>query len=73
MVGTKEFFDAFNCNSFNVVDNGITAVVALAWVTLAVLIGEYRASCPHDCRRGEVFTGNELQASNLALALILNK
>ena len=60
MVGTKEFFDAFNCNALNVVDNGITAVVALAWVALAVLVGEYRACCPHYCRRGEVFTRNEL-------------
>ena len=40
VVGTEKLLDAFNGNALNIVNNGVTAVIALAGVTLAVLVGE---------------------------------
>ena len=73
VVGTEKFFDAFNGNALNIVDNGITAVIALAGVTLAVFVGEHRTSCTHHCWRCEVFTCNELQTRDLTLELVVDE
>jgi hypothetical protein len=55
---TKQLLHAVNRDRFNFINNCVATVVALAWVTLCVLVGENRTSCFHHVRRGEVFTGD---------------
>ena len=57
----------------DLVDDLVAAVVALARVALAVLVGEHRAGGPQHGRRGEVLAGDQLEGGVLALDLAVDE
>ncbi len=67
VVGAEEGLDPLDRQTFDAVDHGVAAVVALARVTLGVLVGEHAADGTHHRRRGEVLAGDQLQPGDLAL------
>ena len=69
---TEQLLGAVNRQLFGDVDELTAAVIALAGITLGVLIREYRALCLEHARTGVVFRRNELDVVFLALALISN-
>ena len=69
VLGAEQFLHAGDCKRFDLVDDGVAAVVALAGKTLGVLVGQRTADRAHDGGRGEVLTGDELEAGALTLHL----
>ena len=57
----------------DLVDDLVAAVVALAGVALAVLVGEDRAGGAQHGRRGEVLAGDQLEGGVLALDLAVDE
>ena len=57
----------------DLVDDLVAAVVALARVALAVLVGEHRARGAQHRRRGEVLAGDQLEGGVLALDLAVDE
>ena len=70
VLGTEELLHAFDRDGLDGVDDLVAAVIALARVSLGVLVGEHAAGGAHDRRRGEVLAGDQLQASGLARELV---
>ena len=72
VLGAEEFLHAGNSERLNNIDVFTTTVVAAAWVTLSVLVGQYRALAFEDGTGDEVLGCNHLEGVLLALALQLN-
>ena len=60
MFGAEESLCALNSDDLGLVDLATTAVVALARVTLSVLIAQDRPESREHCRGSEIFAGDEL-------------
>ena len=65
--------DTVYCQLLNVVDDLVAAVVPLAGIALAVLVGENRSDSTHHCGRREVLAGDQLEAGDLALDLAVDE
>ena len=57
----------------HLVDDLVAAVVAGSWLTLRVLVGQRGTQALHDCPRGEVLRGNQLNAPRLPSLLLLHQ
>ena len=68
----KQLAEALACDILALVYYFTTAVVALAWITLGVLVGEDTTHSLHHLLAHEVLTGNQLDAFHLTLFLALN-
>jgi len=73
VLGAEEPLHALDRDRLDLVDDGVAAVVALAGVALAVLVGEEGARRGHHGGRREVLARDELQARRLAHALALDE
>jgi len=71
-VGAEQGLQAVDGQLLDHVDMFTTAVVALAWVALGVLVGQLRTLRGHHGGRGVVFAGDELDVLFLALVLGLD-
>ncbi|MNM67033.1 hypothetical protein D3C81_785500 [compost metagenome] len=72
VVGAKQFLGAVDGQLLDHVDVFAAAVVALAWVTFGVFVGQNRALGFHDSRAGVVFRRNQLDVLFLALSFLLH-
>mmetsp|Transcript_18377 Transcript_18377/g.31204 ORF Transcript_18377/g.31204 Transcript_18377/m.31204 type:complete len:519 (-) Transcript_18377:271-1827(-) len=55
------------------VNDLVSAVVAISWLSLRVFVGQSRAQALHDSARGEVFGGNEFDAPGLSCLFLLHQ
>ena len=69
----KQLADTVDSQLFNLVYNLTAAIVAVAGVTLGIFIRQVGAHSLHDLVAYKVLTGNELNAFQLALVLLLNQ
>ena len=69
VLGAEELLGALDADDLRLVDLRAAAVVALARVSLGVLVAQRRAERGEDGGRGEVLAGDELQAAAGALEL----
>ena len=53
--------------SFHLIDEFITSIISLSWISLWVLVAKTRAHGLHDSLRGEVLTCNKFEATELPL------
>ena len=70
---TEELADAVNSQLLNLVYHLAAAVVAMAGITLGILVGQVRTHGLHHLVADKVLTGNQLNAFQLALVLLLNQ
>ena len=73
VLGAEQLLGALDGERLDVVDDRVAAVVALARISLGVLVGEHRSHGAHHGRRREVLAGDELQAAGLTLELALQQ
>ena len=72
-VGAEQRLGPLAGDVLDLVDDLVAAVVALAGVALAVLVGEHRAGGAQHRRRGEVLAGDQLDGGVLALDLAVDE
>ena len=70
--GIEELADAVDGQLLYLVDHLAAAVVALARVAFGVFVGQVGTHGLHDLVADKVFTGNQLDASQLALMLLFD-
>ena len=69
----KQLADTVNSQLFNLVNDLTAAVVAVARIAFRILVGKVAAHGFHDLVANKVLTGDELDAFQLALVLLLNQ
>jgi hypothetical protein len=73
VVGAEEGLHPLDRERLDVVDDRVAAVVALARISLGVLVGEGAADGLHHRGRGEVLARDQLQTRALALDLTVDE
>ena len=72
IIGTKERLGALDGERFHDINMLATAVVALARITLGVLVGQATALRFHHARTGVILGSDQLDVRFLALRLAMN-
>ena len=70
---TEQLLYALNGNRLHLVNHFASAVVALAWITFSILVGEARTLSCHHLVAHIVLTGNEFHSLYLSLMFLLDE
>ena len=73
ILGTEQLADTVNSQLFYLVNDLTAAIVAVARITFRIFVGKVAAHGFHDLVANEVLTGDELDAFQLTLVLLLNQ
>ena len=71
--GTEQLANAVDGQLLHLVHHLATAIVSVAGVALSIFVGQVATHSFHDLVTYKVLTGNELNALQLALVLLLNQ
>ncbi len=72
MVRAKDLFGPVTCQSLDHISKLASAVIALAWITLSVLVGKDRACGLEHRHADKVLRGNQFQTIMLAVSFVPN-
>jgi hypothetical protein len=73
VLSTKQLAYTVNSQLLNLIDNLATAIVTVAGIAFCIFVGKVAAHGFHDLVANEVLTGDELDAFQLTLVLLLNQ